>query len=405
METDNDNYDIDYTAKNNDEWDDMDAWEAQEIDTTKVERGTCVHCGNKNLHNNCVSGFVECIDCGTCQGGVIDNKPEWSVYEDGKNEGVARCGQATSYYFPKSSLCSNIVKSNNYMIDTLQLWLRMRYDEYSLSDNLTYITHVCSKNSLPPSVTENAKLIYKQVHDTRTIFRGVKERDGIFGACILLGAQIQKYYRSPDEIGAMFNSNGKLITNGRNRLMKILHSNVLLNSIPPVVPTDFIRRFCYKLKFVEKQIDQIYDLADNVTRLYIASDHQPMSIAAGCVLIYIHIHKLEINEDDVLSVFNITSATTNKIYDKILPYCKIIVDNEITTKVVDNLIKTNYISVSADLREQMDANIQRLRNELYEINKNCMVEVDELEFQKQMKNVEKKVIAKKNRELKKKKKT
>lgn len=403
METNNNNSDVEHIT-NNDEWDDMDTWEKQEVDTTKVEKGTCIDCGGKNLHNNSVSGYTECIDCGTCQGGVIDNKPEWSVYEDGKNEGIARCGQATSYYFPKSSLCSNIVKSNNYMIDTLQLWLRMRYDEYSLSDNLTYITHICSKNCLPPSVTENAKLIYKQVHDTRTIFRGTKERDGIFGACILLGAQIQKYYRSPDEIGAMFNSNGKLITNGRNRLMKILHSNVLLNSIPPVVPTDFIRRFCYKLNFNETQIDEIYDLADNVTRLYIASDHQPMSIAAGCVLIYVHIHNLDINKDEILSVFKITSATTNKIYDKILPYCKIIVDNEITTKVVNNLIKTNYISVSADLREQMDNNIQRLRDELYEINKSSMEEMDENEFQKQIKIIEDKANAKKNRALKKKKK-
>lgn len=386
----------------NNDWGDMDAFEAQDIDTTKEERGTCGGCGKKNLHNNGVSGFVECLDCGTCQVGVIDSKAEWSVYEDGKNEGVARCGQATSFYFPKSSLCPNISKSSNYMINTLQLWLRMRYDEYSLSDNLTYIAHICGKNCLPPAVIENAKLIYKQVHDTRTIFRGVKERDGIFGACILLGAQMQKYYRSPDEIGAMFNSNGKLITNGRNRLMKILHSNALLNSISPVVPTDFIKRFCYKLNFTEKQIDEIYNLADNVRQLYLASDHQPMSIAAGCVLIYIHIKELEISENEVLAVFNITSATTNKIYDKILPYCKIIINNELTKKVVDNLVATNYISVSPDLQEKMDANTLRLKNELIDINKNMMIEMDENEFQLQLQNIENKAMSKKEKKQNKK---
>jgi transcription initiation factor TFIIIB Brf1 subunit/transcription initiation factor TFIIB len=306
-------------------WDLSDKFDTE---TIKEDKTKCINCKSGNLNSNNNTGFIECIDCGTCQGRVMDNKPEWSVYEDGKNEGIARCGHATSYYYPKSSLCSEPVKSNDYMIDVLQTWIRMKYDEYSLSVNLAYIAHICSKNYLPPAVIENAKLIYKLVHDTRIIIRGVKERNGIFSACVQIGAQLQKYYRSPEEIGVMFDGNAKLVTNGRNRLTKILYDNPLINSIPPVVPTDFIRRFCYKLNFTEKQIDEIYDLADNVRKLYIASNHQPMSIAAGCVLIYVHIKKLNIPEESVLIVFNITSATTTKIFNKILPYCKIIIDNE-----------------------------------------------------------------------------
>lgn len=364
-------------------WDLADKFEVKE---EKEDRTKCISCGSTNLNNNNATGFIECVDCCTCQGRVMDSKPEWSVYEDGKNEGVARCGHATSFFYPKSSLCSEPVRSNDYMVDILQTWMRMKYDEYSLSMNLAYIAHICSKNYLPPAVIENAKLIYKFVHDTREIFRGAKERDGIFSACVQIGAQLQGYYRSPEEIGLMFGASAKLVTNGRNRLTKILYDNPLINSIPPVVPTDFIKRFCYKLNFNEVQIDEIYNLANNVRKIYLASNHQPMSIAAGCVLIYIHIKKLDIAEETVLDVFNITSATTTKIFNKILPYCDVVIDNEKTEMVMNKMIETNYISVSATLKEEMDENTRKLKEELLEMNKAELVIADEETIMKAMDN-------------------
>lgn len=362
-------------------FDDEDLFDALDMmnDTTiKQDKHLCTNCQSSNITNDYSKGCVRCIDCNSCSGQLFDEKPEWSVYEDGKNEGSARCGQATSFFFPKSSMCSNIGGRQNSIIKTLQLWIKMPYNEYSLSKILQFIEHICYKYYLPKSVIDNAKLLYKQVHDTRIIIRGPKRRYGIYGACMFYGACMQKYYRSPSEIGIMLDMPEKAITNGCNKLKKILRTNKLLNSIIPTTPTDFMERFCYKLEFTRSQIDDIYILTNNVTKLYLASNHQPMSIAAGCVLIYDHIKKLNMSKKHILDTFNITAVTTDKIFSKILPFCDVIVSDTISDMVRDKLIESKYIAVDSGLHDDLNNRTEEFRKELMEQNKEIF-EVDDNE--------------------------
>lgn len=355
----------------------FDALDIMNDTSVKKNKHTCVSCSSINITKDYSKGCMRCIDCDVCFGQIFDDKPEWSVYEDGKNEGSVRCGQPTSFFFPKSSMCSNIGGRQNSIIKTLQLWIKMPYNEYSLSKILQFIEHICSKHYLPKSVIDNAKLLYKQVHDTRIIIRGPRRRNGIYGACMFYGAQMQKYYRSPAEIGIMLDMPEKVITNGCNKLKKILRTNKLLNSIIPTSPTDFMERFCYKLEFNRKQIDEIYVLTNNVTKLYLASNHQPMSIAAGCVLIYDHIKGLNMCKKHILDTFNITAVTTDKIFSKILPFCNVIVSDEISNMVRDKLIESKYIAVDSTLQDDLNKRTEEFKRELMEANKEIFETTDE----------------------------
>jgi transcription initiation factor TFIIIB Brf1 subunit/transcription initiation factor TFIIB len=378
-----------YTDQNNeidevDEFNDEDLFDTLDVihKVDKIKKtSACVNCESTNITNDYSKGCKRCIDCGSCTGQLFDEKAEWSVYEDGKNEGSARCGQPTSFFFPKSSMCSNIGGRQNSIIKTLQLWIKMPYNEYSLSKILQFIEHICSKHYLPKSVIDNAKLLYKQVHDTRIIIRGPRRRNGIYGACMFYGAQMQKYYRSPAEIGIMLDMPEKVITNGCNKLKKILRTNKLLNSIIPTTPTDFMERFCYKLEFNRIQIDEIYVLTNNVTKLYLASNHQPMSIAAGCVLIYDHIKKLNMSKKHILDTFNITAVTTDKIFSKILPFCDVIVSDKIADMVRDKLIESKYIAVDSGLQDRLNSRTEEFKQELMELNKDIFeTELEEEDF-------------------------
>jgi transcription initiation factor TFIIIB Brf1 subunit/transcription initiation factor TFIIB len=368
-----------------DEVNEEDLFDTLDLMTTtevKKEKNKCINCNSENITNDSAQGHVLCKDCDVCTHQIYDNKAEWSMYIDGKNEGSMRCGAPTSFFFPKSSMCTTIGGKKYSIIKTIQIWNQMPYEERSLSEILQFIEHICSKNFLPKSVIDNAKIFYKQIHELkhtigskkgkRVIIRGKKNRNGIYGACIFYGALLQKYYRSTLEIAEMLDVIESVITNGCNKFRKLLKNNKLLNSIVPTAPIDFIERYCYKLNLNKEQINIICRIATNITKLYLASNHQPLSIGAGCVLMYAYIYDINIPKNLILSTFRITAVTTDKIFNKILPFRNVIIDDDITNMVRDKLIETKYIAVDSNFQQELESNTEHFKQELLEKNREML---------------------------------
>jgi len=358
----------------------------------KQEKNKCVNCKGTDLVKDSSKGCLRCTDCGVCTNQVYDEKPEWSMYDDGKNEGSMRCGAPTSFFFPKSSMCTTIAGKKYSIIKQIQIWNQMPYDERSLSTILQFMEHVCSKNYLPKAVIDNAKILYKQVHELKhtygpkkgknVIIRGKKNRYGIYGACTFYGASLQKYYRSTLEIADMYEVPESVITNGCNKTRKLLKNNKLLNSIVPTAPIDFIERYCYKLNLEKDQIDIICKMAINISKLYLASNHQPKSIGAGCVLMYAYVYDVNIPKAMILDIFDITPVTTDKIFNKILPFRNVIISDEITDMVRDKLIETKYIGVDPSLQQQLEDNSDQVKQEILDDNRellNTSFPIDEMQ--------------------------
>jgi len=353
---------------------DDDLWEALDNINTVVKdnKNKCDNCDSINIISDHSKGCKRCLDCGTCFGQIYDEKPEWSIYEDGHNEGTARCSQPTSFFYPKSSMCTAITGKKGSIIRTLQMWDQMIYQEYTLLNVLTFLEYICGKNYLPKSVTENAKILYKQIHDKRIIIRGEKKRYGVYGGCIYHGAKLQGYYRSTDEIATYLNTSPTVITSGTSRVKKILRDNKLLNTIPPTTPLDFIERYCYKLGFTKEQIDVVCRITRNNDRLFLTSNHQPMSVGASCVLLYIKMYDIGISKKTVLDTFNITAVTTDKIYNKIYPFRSVVVDDKATDLVVRKFTESKYITIDPSVQDEMAKNSQQLRDELFELYEDFM---------------------------------
>jgi len=266
---------------------------------------TCIGCEGRNLVQDYSKGCVKCTDCGICTTQIFDENPEWSLYEDGKGEGSVRCGPATNFFLPKSSLGTTISGKGYSVLKMLQTWNQMPYKERSLSDILQHLEQVCKKNNLPKSVIDNVKILYKQIHDLKyeteekkdknVIIRG-HNRKGIYGACVYYGAQLQGYSRQVKEIATMFSATIKVITKGIRKFNDLMKKNNLINTISSTTPNDHIERFCQKLKLKKEQVQQIKIISNNITRLYLASNHQPTSIAAGAILVYSNIYEVDIQK-------------------------------------------------------------------------------------------------------------
>ncbi len=343
---------------------------------TNKNKYTCMSCEGTNLVQDYSKGCVKCTDCGLCTTQIFDENPEWSLYEDGKGEGSVRCGPATNFFLPKSSLGTTISGKGYSVLKMLQTWNQMPYKERSLSDILQHLDQVCKKNNLPKSVIDNVKILYKQIHDLKydteekkdksVIIRG-DNRTGIYGACVYYGAQLQGYSRQVKEIAAMLETSIKVITKGIRKFNDLMKKNNLINTISSTTPNDHIERFCQKLKLKKEQVQQIKIISNNITRLYLASNHQPTSIAAGAILVYSNIYEVDIQKKTISEIFEISNVTIDKIYRKILPFRKVIVSDEMTTFVKNKLMDAKYIMVNEEVQEQLKANAEVFKQNIIEL--------------------------------------
>jgi transcription initiation factor TFIIB len=355
--------------------DSMDSNKSSSNKSNSNTKYTCIGCDGKNLVQDYSKGCVKCTDCGLCSTQIFDENPEWSLYEDGKGEGSVRCGPATNFFLPKSSLGTTISGKGYSVLKMLQTWNQMPYKERSLSDILQHLEQVCKKNNLPKSVIDNVKILYKQIHDLKyeteekkdksVIIRG-DNRTGIYGACVYYGAQLQGYSRQVKEIAAMLETTIKVVTKGIRKFNDLMKKNNLINTISST-PNDHIERFCQKLKLKKEQVQQIKIISNNITRLYLASNHQPTSIAAGAILVYSNIYEVDIQKKTISEIFEISNVTIDKIYRKILPFRKVIVSDEMTTFVKNKLMDAKYIMVNEDVQDQLKANAEVFKQNIIEL--------------------------------------
>ena len=357
-------------------WDLIDSFEDDnpklENLNSKGKERKCLNCTSINIVQDQSKGCMKCTDCGACTQQLFDENPEWSMYEDGKGEGSMRCGAATNFFLPKSSLGTTI-SGKKSVLKMLQNWNQMPYKERSLSDILQILEQACRKYNLPKSVIDNVKILYKQIHDLKydieekkdksVIIRG-ENRKGIYGACIYYGAQLQGYLRSIKEISIMLNTSIKTITKGCRKFNELMKKNNLINTISTTTPNDFIERFCYKLKLRKDQIEQIMIISTNISKLYLASNHQPTSIAAGAILIYANIYNVDIQKKTISEIFEISNVTIDKIYKKILPFRNVVISTETTTFVKNRLMDAKYIMINDKVQEELEKQAQIFKQSL-----------------------------------------
>jgi transcription initiation factor TFIIB len=368
-----------------DDFDDEDIWNlldsigsdtiSDTIISKKKLKEQCINCKGYNLVNDQSKGYIKCIDCGVCNSQTFDENPEWSQYEDGKGEGSMRCGAATNYFLPISSLGTTISGKGFSILQMLQNWNQMPYKERSLSVILQYIDQMCRKKNIPKAVIDNAKILYKQIHDLKyininqisksVIIRG-KNRKGIYGAVVYYGAQLQGFARTQEEVAEMFSINMETMTKGCRKFMDLMKNNKLINTIETASPNNFIERFCYKLKFKKDQIKDILIIATNISKLNLASNHQPSSIATGAIIIYTNINGINLQKKTISEIFNISVVTIDKIYKKILPFRKVIVSDELTDFVKHKLASANYYSCN-------DATTETFKQHLIELSETSSI--------------------------------
>ena len=306
-------------------------------ETDETDKDQCKNCNGFNLLKN--DSHYICEDCGTINKEILDRGMEYN--NDNNN---SRVGCAINPFLPRSSMGTKLGGSNNFRLKKIQKWEQMVYRERSLLEVLKFIQNICESNNIQKAIIDNAQILFKNINNSKhltgdkkgkqIIIRG-ENRIGLIAACIYYGSKMQKDPRTQKEIAKICNLNVTSVTRGCRKFREILKENEILDLVKPCDLLSYIERYCIKLKLNDDNINNCKKIANNIVKLDIASDHQPPSIAVGCIMLLADIYNLNISIKDISTKFKISEVTITKTYKKLFEIKHIINDDNLVNEYIE----------------------------------------------------------------------
>jgi transcription initiation factor TFIIIB Brf1 subunit/transcription initiation factor TFIIB len=295
-------------------------------------------------------GNIICSKCGSILEVTFDKNPEWRSFKDDNSVENGRCSFVTSHFLPQSSLGTTIGSVNMSRIKKLHSWSAMPYKERSLYLVLKEIQDKCRSAKILKCIEDDAKILYKNISECRhikgknlgklVIIRG-KNRKSLIAACIYFACKRKGNTLSPKEIATLFSLQYKDITKGCKTFIKLMKLRKMSYEFNTSTPEHFVNRFCKSLNIKRDYIDITLNIAKNIKKLNIASVHTPLSIATGSILLMVTIYKLPITKKAIANKFNVSEVTVTKAFRKLEIYKNILINTELTDKLVVLLEEEN----------------------------------------------------------------
>ena len=330
----------------------------------------CINCNSLNLVINEKNGYSVCQDCGVINKEIIDKN--YDKMNSSKKD--------TSGMVNGSNNNGILISNGNYRLKMSQMWNYASYKETMLKTVLSQIDSYCNLNNIPKNISDNAKILYKNISETKyldgknkgkhIIFRAIN-RKSVIAACIFIGSKLSGNPRTLKEIAEIFKLDPTVITNGCKNFFKYIRNSNVTYMINPTQPIDFIKRYydeiknisednnekelqetLYKLhkeiniklsKLNDDDFDKIKNILDNINSLDLASDHQSISIASSTLYLYSILNKKNISKKRLSQIFKISEVTITKTFRKIYPFKNIILDNEITNILLQKIVNDEDI--------------------------------------------------------------
>lgn len=242
------------------------------------------------------------------------------------------------------------------------------------------IDNICKKNKILSIVAMSAKCnFFKlcQIKHTngknegkKIIFRG-KNRLSIIAACINSGA---KNYQpiNTKELARMFSLDVKQVSKGIRLFLELMKNDEVVKNLETSNPASFINVYCMK-KLPKEYKEIAVQLAENVAKLDLASNHQPNSIAAACILLLVKHCNLTISKKDIIQEFKISEPTLNKTFDKLDKMKKVLFDSDVIDMISNILDQSNEEDISVKLAE---LNLEIIEKEPKPKRKKCRKRVE-----------------------------
>lgn len=339
-------------------------------DVSPIVSLNCRECNSNNILDDHAKGYKLCGDCGVVFDVLYDTNPEWSQFDEG---GCAtRCGAPTNPLLQNYSLGTMSKGRGSYKINQLTRD-HLNYDERARKEVYELIDTVCKKNKILQIVADTARSnFFKlcQIKHTdgknkgkKIIFRG-KNRLSIIAACVNSGAK--KYQPiNTKELAKMFSLDVKQVSKGIRHFMELMKDDELIKNLEISSPSSFIHSFCVR-KLPKEYMDIAIELTENVEKLDLASNHQPNSIAAACILLLIKQCNINISKKDIIQEFKISEPTLNKTMDRLERWKNALFNSDITDKISNIVTQVSDDKVDTTDEDDIKTKLAQLNIDIIE---------------------------------------
>ncbi len=307
----------------------------------------CESCENDNyIVEDYKRGINVCRKCGNVVSYVMDSGPEWSNYNNTAHKSINRCSsKPIDKLFPQSSLGTNIMASNRMSIKILQEWGNMPYRERALYKSLKDVKERCQKANPPilKCIIDDAQILYKNISECkhneginkgkRRIIRG-NNRKSLIAACVFYACKKKNHERSRIEIAEIFDLKNTDITKGCKTFMDLLKNIKMVYNIKNSTMNHLVIRHCRKLGINKIYINQAIKILNNINKLNIATEHTPLSVASGSILLVVCMNKLSLTKKTIAKQLSVSEVTISKVYKKLTKYKRILISDKRTQKIL-----------------------------------------------------------------------
>ena len=323
----------------------LDASTSTESSETSNEESKhiCSNCGSTDLIEDSQNGIILC-GCGQVKSELYDYRTESRIYDDdGKSENT-RCNKITNVLLPQSSLGTRLPYNIRGSLQKLQNWSAMPYRERSLYNDFKKIADKCTKLSLKKNIQETANIFYAAAKSCKyqdgenqnkfIITRGKNNR-GIQAGCIWISCKANSHPIIAKDISLIYELSIKELNKGVKTLLKHLQMKEFDVNIETMKSESYVKKYCLELNVKTEYMNEAINIAYNINRLNLASEHTQFSIAATSVLIMAENNNINsMTKKRLRKMFGVSEVTISKTYNKIKNIRHILNNNDAVDKVL-----------------------------------------------------------------------
>lgn len=342
-----------------------DAFFQQEKEDTssEISAGACPECKtSEHVIDDYSQGVKVCQNCGIVTGNITDINPEWHNYDDASGVDNTRCSIVTNNLLPSSSVTTRLIGGDS-KLRKAHIWIQGSYRDRSLKNVQDKLINYCIKGKITKKIAQEAFSTYRIISDcvhkngknagNKVITRG-NNRKSLIAACIFFACKKYGESRSSKEIAKICDLDYTDVNKGCKTFNKLIDLTQHGYQFKISIPEHFVDRFCKALNIKRPFSTQAIKIAKNARKLNLASDHTPLSIATGSILLMIELNGLSITKRELSEKFEVSEVTINKAFEKINQFKKIVINDQLTDVYTQAMTKIKNKVVLEKIPEEKE---------------------------------------------------
>lgn len=265
------------------------------------------------------AGDMVCSACGLVVGDrVVDVGSEWRTFSNEKsNTDPSRVGGSENPLLNGTDLTTVIGRatgdaafdeSGNAKYHNRR---NMSSSDRALVTAFREISNMADRINLTKTITDRANLLFKQVHDGKTL-KG-RSNDAIASACLYIACRQEGVPRTFKEICAISKVSKKEIGRCFKLILKALETSVDL-----ITTGDFMSRFCSNLGLPPVVQRAATHIARKAVELDIVPGRSPISVAAAAIYMASQASVEKKNQKEIGDIAGVADVTIRQSYKLML---------------------------------------------------------------------------------------